>query len=409
LLVELGKLMTLDSAELQGFLSCLRCALQPYTYIVIASSSGSGWKAAMTSQTREARGASELWSLLKCSLEHVESRNFNEEEASLFMEMIGINEHFRKKISITTGRNPLLLSYFQNCSNDNHCTRGYSSIEWVVSEQIVDLLEVKEDMLESKLFDCEKWLMYAQYSFKIAKAGRFEFMRSYVGREHLAYEVATNSETFTLALGFPSSYETFIRYIKQCFRDKKEAYLRSPTVQGLCFEEEVLQSLEHLHIDAVNRAGESKYFEFTFQAASHQLGGILKEMETNSMYHLHLGHGVIGGVCIAQSGQSEWYLLLVQVSLSTYSKYNSKVYHIHGNLRNNTSILEYHRQLKRKEDRQPLVAEDHVIYVYASPAQSTIPSNMAVDRKSTSYWCGTVKKGSPTWHALTTAEGVVTS
>lgn len=277
LLVEMGKL---DSAKLKDFLSCLRYALQKYTYIVIASSSGSGWKAAITSKTKEASDAFELWTTLTCKLKRVESRNFNSEEASLFMSILEIDRKWREKVSIVSGRNPLLLSCFELCSDDDDYYTGCEMMEMVVNRQIIDLLEMKGDVaLESKLFECEKWLMYAQYSIAICNDDRLNFKLSCVGLKHLAYVSSANSETFTLALGFPSSYKYFRRYIKQCFEEKKEAYLKSPTVQGLYFEEEVLHSLEQLHINVVNHIGASKCLKFMFQAATHQLDDILTTMD----------------------------------------------------------------------------------------------------------------------------------
>ena len=112
----------------------------------------------------------------------VETKNFSKEEASLFLNVIEVDEQWRDEISTITGRNPLLLSYFENCNTEEDYRRGYKRMELAVNRQIRDLLEMKGDVvLESTLADCEKWLMCAQYSIEISNNDRQNFDVSYVG------------------------------------------------------------------------------------------------------------------------------------------------------------------------------------------------------------------------------------
>lgn len=114
---------------------------------------------------------------------------------------------------------------------------------------------------------------------------------------------------------------------------KTECYLKSPTVQGLIFEEELLYRLTTLHIDQKFRNGATAQLSFTVKEATHQLDKLLDSaMTPNSLYHLHTGHPVIDGVCLAKN--DVMYLLLIQVSLSSYINHShSKARNICDNLR----------------------------------------------------------------------------
>ena len=391
--------MVTNVDDLENFLRKLRIVLcLPRIYVVISSSSGSGWnKASMSASTVAGKNASERWKTLRRDLAVFKSTNFTNVEASLYMKMYKIDEKWKDGLLALTGGNPLLLSYFRSCNtNYQKYYMGVTDVSHEVDKVVLNLLEMKEnEVLESKLQNCKKWLMHALNSWAIEPGDMKDFMNSYIALENLVYRREDANEcTFTLS--FPSLYGNFIKHLKKCFREKKDAYLKSPTVQGLIFEEEVLNCLENLQIDVKNWKNELLHLEFSFEKATYQLSTLLKDIKIGVLYHLHAGHHVIDGVCVAKDvNKNEWYLLLIQVSLSTYSSHPSKAYDIRKTLSGTEDFIwEYYLKLVNKVHESPLVTDDHVVYVYASPAQTECPLDIATNRKETKYWSGIVANSS---------------
>ena len=131
-------------------------------------------------------------------------------------------------------------------------------------------------------------------------------------------------------------------------------------------------------------------------------------MSVGKLYHLHTGHEVINGVCIAKEVNSqELYLLLIQVSLSSYAFHQySKANGVCDNKKTikSKTIAEYYRTLIPAVE----IAADNVIYVYASPAQSWFPRSMKMPSGAV-YTVGSIIKPSETWTDLLTAKTKTTS
>ena len=131
-------------------------------------------------------------------------------------------------------------------------------------------------------------------------------------------------------------------------------------------------------------------------------------MTINQLYHLHIGHPAIDGVCFAtEKDSNELYLLLIQVSLRSYRYHASKGNDIKTQASwatSKVSIVEYYANLS-------IVGEDHVIYLYVSPYEVEDPQrstfSLEVDQavlksgcRSKPYWYGFVRKPSDTYQLI---------
>ena len=199
----------------------------PCIYVVISSSSGSGWKkASMSASTVAGKNACERWRTLRRDLAVLKSTNFTNVEASLYMKIYKIDEKWKDGLLALTGGNPLLLSYFRSCNmNYQKYYMGVADVNHEVDKVVLNLLEMKEnEVLESKLQNCKKWLMHDLNSWAIEPGDMEDFMDSYIALENLVYRREDANE-LTFTLSFPSLYANF-KHLKKCFREKKDAYLR---------------------------------------------------------------------------------------------------------------------------------------------------------------------------------------
>ena len=57
-------------------------------------------------------------------------------------------------------------------------------------------------------------------------------------------------------------------------------------------------------------------------------------------------------------------------------------------------IWEYYLKLVNKVYESPLVADYHIVFVYASPAQTECPPDIATNHEETKYWSGIVANSS---------------
>lgn len=372
--------------------------------IVISCSSGWGWK---VNQSLEAKQCEDIWNALM--FESVHSENFSTSEAEEYLKTCNIGGEKLDSIKNITGRNPLLLSYFKGSASDPDVYKnGVKKLDQLVDKQVINLLEVKDnEWLEQKLIGCDKWFSYAAHSSAIDICETTNFERSYVALENLAYISTCDNEQFYLTLTFPTLFVSFLNILKAKFHHKERGYLQSPTVQGLIFEEKVLKNMTTLNVSVKDReSSDLKNLSFHVNGATQQLTELLQVMTPNSIYHLNLGHNAIDGVCIAEDqGSKEWYLLLIQVSLSRYSSHRSKADSIGKKIDgNNDTIVNYYMKLASAAVK---LADNHVVYVYASPSESDCDAvllQMSAGVKSCSCLYGAIIPKTETWNLLTDSE-----
>lgn len=216
------------------------------------------------------------------------------------------------------------------------------------------------------------------------------YMSSYVHYECLTYCVENpDRNQFNIKMYIPAVYPYLMCELKKMYRGKQSNVHCIPTVQGFLFEEaffkaEQLQT-HPLSIKAVNINNpfpcRFKFSTLT-PAAFQQTSAITSMLIPGYMYHLRPGHPAIDGVCVA-SIKSEKYLLLLQVSLCSYSNHLSKASDIRLEVTKqerklaeelklptaSTSIAQYYQHLGGK------ITEEKVIYVYISPKETDPPND----------------------------------
>lgn len=184
--------------------------------------------------------------------------------------------------------------------------------------------------------------------------------------------------------------------------------LEHPIICGYILEKEFLQheKLCCIDVSVVNASSDhGNHFSFEIEPAPKQeSGSVTSTLIDNKVYHLHERHPAIDGVCVAQEKTTKQrYLLLMQVSLSTYENHNSKGIDITKSVTwpesafKNTSVAKYYANLCDVE-------EDHVIYLYISPrkldadrsvfTQECDGAETGLNKVSNKYWYGFVKADS---------------
>ena len=353
-------------------------------YVVTAASSGAG------RQLGDSH-VSDIALYLKGHLKGVESQNFTEREAIKFICLLCAAKQGKEEdtwqnyLSKATNGNPLLLRFYK-CARTDGYDKGYR----LVQDQ---LLKIVDDLLTSmprKLYlqfieNSFTWLTYAIEERHIPKSEEDNYSLSYVAREYLTCKEDKDGGYFTLRIVFPDFYETFVKQCSQLFKTSSndDMIKRCPSVQGLIFEHEFLThtGLRTLTVSAINEEEiNPRTFSFCINPAYCQMQDALSSLSPSCLHYLRPGHRAIDAVCLtAETESGENYLLLIQVSLSSYANHKRKALDIHAkvvSVENEVckdddvkSIGEYYRTLPGVE-----VESKNVMFVYASPKEICLPT-----------------------------------
>lgn len=117
LLVEMGNTLGREAKSICCLLELAIEAVDLGWYVVVASSSGSGWQVE-THTSLENKTIKELSAELKCSIAKCGSHNFFKEEMKECMKALQIGETWLNAIFELTAGNPLLVSMFRNCRDE---------------------------------------------------------------------------------------------------------------------------------------------------------------------------------------------------------------------------------------------------------------------------------------------------
>ncbi len=160
----------------------IRLALSRRWYVVVASSSGSGWLQ---------RKVSSQINAITSQFHRYDTRNFTHEEMTTYIEAFQIDSNKATELSHITGGNPLLLGLFQNTTGDSDSSAAdYQSAMTAVSNEmnafVAGLVDVSntQDFL-SNVEESQMWLVKASTSQGLTSEELQSFRTSYVAQEHL--------------------------------------------------------------------------------------------------------------------------------------------------------------------------------------------------------------------------------
>ena len=109
--------------------------------------------------------------------------------------------------------------------------------------------------------------------------------------------------------------------------------LSNPIMQGYKFELDFFRNVQlrnyQWKVRAVRHSDSSEFIDLTFPSiacAGQQQVDTFKEKtkEMNKIHYLKPGHPVVDAVCKAQEEHFHTYLVMMQISLSSYAKHKSK-------------------------------------------------------------------------------------
>ena len=396
---------TKEEIYVRDLLQLAISAVEMKWHVVVSSSSGSGWKT--QGDSKVSISITECLKSMTSDFQVLRSMNFTNKEAEMFINEFEIDITKLEK-DIETGNNPRILRTFASTSSskvrdskskyDSCMLRYYQSMRDFVREL---LLIVEKREFSRSLEDCLLWLEHARHGVPVDVSLILKYKGSYLHAENLTYCIEEKGKKeFQIHMYIPSMYSFLIEELKERYNDKESNVHNHPVVRGYMFEEAFLRSedlrTKPLVISAINASDTSSPRVFTFSSLTpawhQQRNAITTNLVSNFVYHLRQKHSAIDAVCVADT-ETEKYLLLLQVSLSSYKDHVSKGIDIWRSVQvqereraqeileeqhvssaspaksKSLSISAYYQYLGGK------IADDKVIYVYVSPKETNPPNN----------------------------------
>ena len=378
LLIEMGTIRAQNEEYVAKALQRGLFASSRGWYLVISTSSGSAWQVSKTKDNMHRNSIVALMREFRVRCKSVCSQNFTRPEALKFMELLDIDTSQLDALYAHTNWNPRLLRCFEGTVDKSKYWVAYEVCVDVVLDIICNLVEsMAEDRFSYLMNSCLRWLSSAKQAIPIPNKSMESYDSSYVARENLTrkYNEEGDSDNFYLELWFPSLYKMLVVKLKEKYyslSSTDSAIHRSPILQGYIFEERFLSHcrLDALSVAVIDQSGKLDILTFDVIPASFQQPGPLTTLARGQIYHLRIDHPAIDAVCYAkESGVENWFLLLIQVSLSCYEDHRSKGFDIGKSVVGdekrvgggaNVSVAKYYRNKLNIQD-------SHVAYIYASP------------------------------------------
>ena len=288
---------------------------------------------------------------------------FEESEAKLYI------QYFKHNCSMSiniikslTNFNPYYLSRI-NESQSEHENKGRIKAE--VSTHFMELVKnIDQNDLCSfmlpKLEGAQKWFYKASNGIPLSQEEYEEFLGSWTYAQHLC-DYTKREEEWVLIYPLPLSEAKLIHELAKV----KKSYTlpQNPVVDGYVFEEQMFVLLNN-----------TKSLEiFTYVPMSFSLSYVCKQntvlehMDKSVLYFLRYKHPVVDAVGILQDEKCVWWLVFLQISLSSYLSHRTKV----------TDLLEQHRCPEINSSCETLYGyykrmcevDVSAIYVYISPRE----------------------------------------
>ena len=223
-----------------------------------------------------------------------------------------------------TYSNPLLMSSIPY-AQDEHRIRGHIK-NWVVTyirNILITLVELNalKSWLEGELEVTTKWLYYVENEVNLSQKEISDFLTSWI---HIQGICILEEGGDLINCNFPGVAKLLVNELAVMRRDEKVP--SNPIVNGFIFEENFfteIGKMKTLHVITKEMPIITLHFAVV---ETLQTGEVLKNMTSGVLYHLRYKHPVIDGVGIMERGKTKkkW-LVMIQVSLSSYKSHRSKI------------------------------------------------------------------------------------
>ena len=302
---------------------------------------------------------------------------FEPTEVDTFLEKIcpiQYNDDDKNGYKNLTGGNPYLLSV---CVGEKNLYQAGVKVKREVKKYVSDLVDSSLGGTQSRVWITTNLprsieFLYSAYSdIPIPEDNLTDYCSSWIEAEGITYIKETTENGFTLALNFPSAYDAFMMVLLECVKSDKLRAINDRSIQGILFEHVICNELKEIQVSYCGYTDvEVKSARFSFRV-NVAMSTAVKQLVAGTLYHLRPGHSVLDAVGYLVVDEQPW-LLMIQVSLSTYSNHKSKL----GNLldaidkkekeydSNAKNWLQYYRS------RMPTAKSDlKFMYIYISPLE----------------------------------------
>lgn len=281
----------------------------------------------------------------------------------------------------------------------------------------VSLVQDKYAWVQSNILVSMEMLYYASNHISVSNERECEYQTSWVAKEGITYIAEVNDDSFEIRLNYPL-ISKYLRTMLQRM-DRTNDMVYNSVVNGYRFEHRFFSSglNNELVVMCEKNHSEDTPLTITFGISTviAMNGRPVRQLTSGALYHLRNEHPVIDAVGrLSDTGGHEW-LVLIQVSLSTYEAHRSKAVSLWNKVtypENNKSPygqtwLEYYCNLAELEkyvyiyiSPKEIGSEDkHPAQTLSVPIKETRTETETVRRKKALH-LGLVQNGSKTHHLI---------
>ena len=314
---------------------------------------------------------------------------FDDKQAATFLREsppVIVNVISNSELKNLTGFNPSLMVAYVNAQEKANVTEVIMSEVNSFVNSIVPTL--KDDCIywvRKNLPICNKFLNYAANECDIPICDLDEYITSWIHTESITFILEQSAENFKLAVNFPP----IIYFLMSLFKSK--SHFKSSIVDGLVFEDAICRDIGTLYIRYSSQTSDIKSAKFTISAPSQQKIA-LQKIYPGILYRLRDFHPTIDAIgCFIDEEDAErsiW-LVMIQISLSTYSEQKSKATDLFKStvgsekkIDDSCNLLNYYRKrILDATDSKKCINPEVIqcMYVYISPKEffsQTNPSDI---------------------------------
>ena len=326
ILIELGGVTRLDKEQQDNLVRVMSHDVQ----YVVSLSSGSARFRSPTDQ-KSFKGA--VGSIVRPD-SNAFFVPFDKEEAEVFMKLTGDYSLEQKDFYYSLSNyNPKLLSLCVGKTYADAKSNVLDEVTSCVDEVKLSLIAKEYSWVRDSLQSTMLMFHYAYNNEDILIERLEEYYSSWLSAENITYIVDINSTTFKLAVNYPTIYDILMKMLHNLDKNNFNK-INCRILHGINFEADVCKNLRFLDVCFGNRNKEelSRSFTFSFAAPITEQKP-LKELKEGIIYQLRPLHPVIDAVAYVhdknvreknKDDKKEAWLLLIQVSLSSYSSHKSK-------------------------------------------------------------------------------------
>ena len=264
------------------------------------------------------------------SCHHVEFVPFSDREADIYWKTTPSHLPL-KDVEPLTGNNPLLLSA---CQHSNDILRASQAVWYEVTthaKSALRSLQARSSFwCENNLNFCLRVLFHASNATPIPKSGTMDnYTRCWLAVERITYIAGEDKTHFLPKVNFPLMSTLVMDHLRE--EVSRDIVFCNEIMKGYRFEHEFLTKVSSLSLTC-NKHEESDEVSpnvvLTFRqiTATKSCAGmpVVTTLLKGELINLREKHPVIDAVGILEDGSGKKWLLLLQVSLSTYAIHHSK-------------------------------------------------------------------------------------